>query len=457
MQFKLPNLGENIDSGDIIKVLVKEGDSVAANQGLFEVETGKAVIEVPMPAAGTITKILVKEGETVKIGAPIIEYEAGAGGAKSAAGSTAKPAAAAAKPAAPAKPAAAPAKPAAPAAAKPAPAPAPAPKPAPAPAPVAVAAKAPATNGHSAPAAAESATALAAPAGPEVRRLARELGVEISRITGTGPDGRIMREDVIAAVRQATTNPGSFAPAPAGFTERDQFGPIARENMSRMRKTIAANMVNSVQTIPQLTNFDDADVTELERLRKDSAEGYKAQGIKLTSLAFLIKAVALSLRAHKTVNSSLDMESGQIIHKGYISIGIAVDTEHGLMVPVIRDADKLTIPALAQAITAIADKAKKREIKPEDMTGGTFTISNLGAIGGTYSTPIINPPEVGILLCGRSRKLPIVTDAGAIEARLMMPLSMTYDHRLVDGAAAARFMNEVIGYLESPGRLLLAQ
>lgn len=451
MQFKLPNLGENIDSGDIIKVLVKVGDTVSANQGLFEVETGKAVIEVPMPAAGTITAILVKEGQSVNIGAPIIEYEAAAGGAKPAA----KPATAAAPAKPQAKPAAAPAKPAAPAPAAAKPAPAPAPKPAPA--PVAVAAKAPATNGHSAPAASESATALAAPAGPEVRRLARELGVEISRITGTGPDGRILREDVIAAVRQATTNPGSFAAPTPGFTERDNFGPIARENLSRMRKTIAANMVNSVQTIPQLTNFDDADVTELERLRKDSAEGYKAQGIKLTSLAFLIKAVALSLRAHKTVNSSLDMESGQIIHKGYVSIGIAVDTEHGLMVPVIRDADKLTIPALAQAITAIADKAKKREIKPEDMTGGTFTISNLGAIGGTYSTPIINPPEVGILLCGRSRKLPIVNDAGQIEARLMMPLSMTYDHRLVDGAAAARFLNEVIGYLESPGRLLLAQ
>ncbi len=451
MQFKLPNLGENIDSGDIIKVLVKEGDTVAANAGLFEVETGKAVIEVPMPAAGTITKILVKEGETVKIGAPVIEYEAGASAAKAA------PAKAAAAPAkAPAKPAAAPAKAAAPAPKPAAPAPAPAPKPAPAPAPVAVAAKAPATNGHSAPAA-ESATALAAPAGPEVRRLARELGVDISRITGTGPDGRILREDVIAAVRAATSGAASFAPAPTGYTERDQFGPIARENMSRMRKTIAANMVNSVQTIPQLTNFDDADVTELERLRKDSAEGYKAQGIKLTSLAFLIKAVALSLRQHKTVNSSLDMESGQIIHKGYVSIGIAVDTEHGLMVPVIRDADKLTIPALAQEITKIADRAKKREIKPEDMTGGTFTISNLGAIGGTYSTPIINPPEVGILLCGRSRKLPVVTDSGAIEARLMMPLSMTYDHRLVDGAAAARFMNDVIGYLQSPGRLLLAQ
>jgi len=455
MQFKLPNLGENIDSGDIIKVLVKEGDTVAANAGLFEVETGKAVIEVPMPAAGTITKILVKEGETVKIGAPVIEYEAGAGAAKAAPAKTAGTAGATAK--APAKPAApAPAKAAAPAPKPAAPAPAPAPKPAPAPAPVAVAAKAPATNGHSAPAA-ESATALAAPAGPEVRRLARELGVDISRITGTGPDGRILREDVIAAVRAATSGAASFAPAPTGYTERDQFGPIARENLSRMRKTIAANMVNSVQTIPQLTNFDDADVTELERLRKDSAEGYKAQGIKLTSLAFLIKAVALSLRQHKTVNSSLDMESGQIIHKGYVSIGIAVDTEHGLMVPVIRDADKLTIPALAQEITKIADRAKKREIKPEDMTGGTFTISNLGAIGGTYSTPIINPPEVGILLCGRSRKLPVVTDSGAIEARLMMPLSMTYDHRLVDGAAAARFMNDVMGYLQSPGRLLLAQ
>jgi pyruvate dehydrogenase E2 component (dihydrolipoamide acetyltransferase) len=244
--------------------------------------------------------------------------------------------------------------------------------------------------------------------------------------------------------------------ATPGYTERDSFGSIQREALSRMRKTIAQNMVNSVQTIPQLTNFDDADVTELERMRKSSAEDYKAQGIKLTSLAFVIKAVSLALRQHKTINASIDMENGQAIYKGYVNVGVAVDTEHGLMVPVMRDVDRTPIPQIAREITNIADKAKKRAITLEEMQGGTFTISNLGAIGGTYSTPIINPPEVAILLVGRSRMMPVVVE-GKIEPRLMMPLSLTYDHRLVDGAAAARFLTEVIGYLQSPGRLLLAQ
>ncbi|MDX1963249.1 MAG: 2-oxo acid dehydrogenase subunit E2 [Pirellulales bacterium] len=449
MEFKLPNLGENIDSGDITGVLVNVGDIVAPNQDVLEVETGKAVVAVPLKEGGKITKILVKAGDTVNIGAPVFEYEPAAASASKPA---AKPAAAA-KPATAAKPAAKPAPVATATAPRPAPPkPAPvAPPPAPPP-PTPAPATAVASNG-------QSSTALAAPAGPEVRRLARELGVDLSRVAGSGADGRILREDVIAAVRHANLSGVGLSTATPGYNERDGFGPILREPLSRMRKTIAANMVYSVQTIPQLTNFDDADVTELERIRKASADHYKASGqpIKLTALAFVIKAVALSLKTHKTINASLDMESGQIIYKGYVNVGVAVDTEHGLMVPVIRDVDRLSIPQLAQAITGIAERAKKREIKPEEMTGGTFTISNLGAIGGTYSTPIINPPEVAILLVGRSRKLPIVTDDGKIEPRLMMPLSLTYDHRLVDGAAAARFLTDVIGYLQSPGPLLLAQ
>jgi len=445
MEFKLPNLGENIDSGDITSVLVGVGDMVTANQGVFEVETGKAVVEVPIPQGGKITKLLVKTGDTVKIGTVVLEYEPVAGGA--------------AKPTAtkmPAKPAATPAKSAAvkPAPAKPVAA---APMPATAPAPVAVAPPKPApapqpTNGYS------DSAALPAPAGPEVRRLARELGVDLARVKGTGSDGRILREDVIAAVRQANLTGSAMAAPSPGFTERDNWGPIQREPLSRMRKTIAANMVYSSQSIPQLTNFVDADVTELERIRKASADHYKASGqsIKLTALAFVMKAVALSLKAHKSINASIDMKNGRIIYKGYVNVGVAVDTEHGLMVPVIRDVDRMSIPHIAQAITATAEKAKQRAITPEEMQGGTFTISNLGAIGGTYSTPLINPPEAAILLVGRSRKLPVVLD-DKIEPRLMMPLSLTYDHRLVDGAAAARFLAEVIGYLQSPGPLLLAQ
>jgi pyruvate dehydrogenase E2 component (dihydrolipoamide acetyltransferase) len=303
----------------------------------------------------------------------------------------------------------------------------------------------------------EPAAAAVDPAGPAVRRLARELGVDLGRVRGSGPAGRIVREDVIAAVRQAggqSTAPRSGA-AHAGATERDGWGPIRREQLSRMRKTIATNMVRSVSTIPHLTNFDDADVTELEHLRKASTQEYAKSNVKLTALGFVIKAVSLSLRQHPVVNASVDMEKGELVYKDYVNIGLAVDTPRGLVVPVLRNCDEMSIPQIAQAIADTAEKAKNAQYGVEDLRGGTFTISNLGAIGGTYSTPIINWPEVAILLVGRSRKMPIVRD-DRIEPRLMMPLSLSYDHRVIDGATAARFLKEVIGYLESPGRLLLA-
>jgi pyruvate dehydrogenase E2 component (dihydrolipoamide acetyltransferase) len=226
--------------------------------------------------------------------------------------------------------------------------------------------------------------------------------------------------------------------------------------MSRMRRTIATNMVRSVSTIPHLTNFDDADVTEMERLRKASADDHAKVNVKLTALSFVIKAVSLSLRQHPAMNASIDVEKGEILYKDYVNIGLAVDTPRGLVVPVMRGCDELSIPQIAQAIAETAEKAKHAQYSIEDLRGGTFTISNLGAIGGTYSTPIINWPEVAILLVGRSRKLPVVV-GDRIEPRLMMPLSLSYDHRIVDGAMAARFLREVIGYLESPGRLLLAR
>jgi pyruvate dehydrogenase E2 component (dihydrolipoamide acetyltransferase) len=315
---------------------------------------------------------------------------------------------------------------------------------------------APAENGVRSQPAVVAATATVEPAGPAVRRLARELGVDLARVRGSGTGGRIVREDVIAAVRQASAAGPTVRSRPeSGATERDDWGPIRREQMSRMRKTIAANMVRSVQTIPHLTNFDDADVTELEHLRKASAPEYAKSNLKLTALAFVIKAVSLSLRQHPAVNASIDPEKGEIVYKDYVNVGLAVDTPRGLVVPVLRDCDQLSIPQIAQAIADTAEKAKNAQYGVEDLRGGTFTISNLGAVGGAYSTPIINWPEVAILLLGRSRKMPVVHE-DRVEPRLMMPLSLSYDHRLIDGAMAARFLNEVIGYLESPGRLLLA-
>jgi pyruvate dehydrogenase E2 component (dihydrolipoamide acetyltransferase) len=438
-EFKLPDLGENIASGDVVTVFVSAGDVVKPGQPLLEVETDKAVIEVPCPPGGRVASVLVKKGDTVKVGQTLVTLEPATGGA-----------AAAPVPAAPAPVAAAPAKPAAVA---PAAAPAPAavvakPAPAPAPAPIAASAPEPEPRGG-------TATAVE-PAGPAVRRLARELGVDLGRVRGSGPGGRIVREDVVAAVRQASAAGPSLRPrADTGATERDDWGPIRREQMSRMRKTIAANMVRSVQTIPHLTNFDDADVTELEHLRKASAAEYAKSNLKLTALSFVIKAVSLSLRQHPSVNATIDPEKGEIVYKDYVNVGLAVDTPRGLVVPVLRNCDQLSIPQIAQAIADTAEKAKSAQYGLEDLKGGTFTISNLGAVGGAYSTPIINWPEVAILLLGRSRKMPIVHD-DKIESRLMMPLSLSYDHRIIDGAMAARFLNEVIGYLESPGRLLLA-
>ena len=446
-EFKLPDLGENIASGDVVTVFVSEGDVVKPGQALLEVETDKAVIEVPCPPGGRIAQVLVKKGDTVKVGQTLVVLDA--------AGAAAAPA----KPA-PQAPAQTPTQ---------AQSPAPAPKPVAAPAPVQpVAAAAPpaapvataavASSQRAAVAEpADAATAAVDPAGPAVRRLARELGVDLGRVRGSGPAGRIVREDVITAVRQAGgqgTATRSRA-TDSDSTERDDWGPVRREQLSRMRKTIATNMVRSVSTIPHLTNFDDADVTELEHLRKASTQEYAKSNVKLTALGFVIKAVSLSLRQHPVVNASIDMEKGELVYKDYVNIGLAVDTPRGLVVPVLRNCDTMSIPQIAQSVAETAEKAKNAQYGIEDLRGGTFTISNLGAIGGTYSTPIINWPEVAILLVGRSRKIPVVRD-DRIEARLMMPLSLSYDHRVIDGAAAARFLKEIIGYLESPGRLLLA-
>ena len=449
-EFKLPDLGENIASGDVVTVFVSEGDVVKPGQALLEVETDKAVIEVPCPPGGRIAQVLVKKGDTVKVGQTLVLLDA-----VGAASAPVKPAPQASTQAS---------KQAPPQAQSSSPAPTPAPKPVAAPAPVQPAAAAPvataavASSQRAAVAEpADAATTAVDPAGPAVRRLARELGVDLGRIRGSGPAGRIVREDVITAVRQAGgqgTATRSHA-TDSGSTERDDWGPVRREQLSRMRKTIATNMVRSVSTIPHLTNFDDADVTELEHLRKGSTQEYAKSNVKLTALGFVIKAVSLSLRQHPAVNASIDMEKGELVYKDYVNIGLAVDTPRGLVVPVLRNCDTLTIPQIAQAVTDTAEKAKNSQYGIEDLRGGTFTISNLGAIGGTYSTPIINWPEVAILLVGRSRKMPVVRD-DRIEARLMMPLSLSYDHRVIDGAAAARFLKEIIGYLESPGRLLLA-
>ena len=454
-QITLPNLGENIESGDVLSILVSEGDTISADQDLLEIETDKATMPVPSPEAGRIVKILISEGDTVAVGAGIIEIDPAGNDAAPAAPT--KEAAPAAAPEAEATPP--------PAAAEPAPEPDPPAAPAPvaeAPAPVATNAAPPTPTPPAAPATPAANVPgdgyASAAAGPAVRRLARELGVDLRRVRPSGTSGRITEDDVRAHVRTSNEESASAAPegvTPPGTPSSDGIGGVRREKMSRMRQTIARNMMASYSTIPQLTNFDDVDTTELERIRKDSQQDYAASGIKLTSMPFLIKAVASSLRLHPVINASIDAEANEIIYKEYVNVGIAVDTEKGLLVPVLRDADRKSIPQIARELATMAESARSGNFTVDDLRGGTFTISNLGAIGGTYSTPIINPPEVAILLIGRSRMMPQYID-GQFEPRLMMPLSITYDHRIVDGAAAARFLNEVKGYLANPGRLLLA-
>jgi len=454
-EFKLPDLGENIEGGDVVSVLIAEGDTIDADTEVIEVETDKAMLPVPCDIGGKVTKIHVGEGDTIKVGQTILTIEASGGG------SAAPAATPKAEPAAPPKEEpkqeAAPVveEPAQPEPAKPSPPPAPTP-------PVAPAASA-------SPVADSS---LGSSASPSTRRLARELGVDLAHVRGSGEGGRITRDDLMAAAR----NRGGAAPAPAkapaptpakpaakseapaaptGDAGSDNYGPIITDKLPKIRRTIAVNLAKSASTIPHVTNFDDADVTELERLRQASKEDYLAAGMKLTSMPFLIKAVAMALKRHPKVNASLDMDNGTITYKQYVNVGIAVDSERGLVVPNVRNADTLSIPELTRALADMVDRVRSSKFGLDELRGGTFTISNLGAIGGTYSTPIINPPEVAILLVGRSRKMPVVTEGDNIEARLLMPMSLSYDHRLVDGADAARFLNDVIAFLETPSRLLL--
>ena len=478
---KLPELGDGIDSGDILDVLVKVGDTVKKDQDIVEVETDKATVPVPSSVAGKVTKILVKQGDSVPIGGVLIEVEAEGGSAAPApaAPKAEAPKAEAPKPeppkAAPTpEPVAAPpvAKAADPVPAPAAPAPAAAAPAAPkAPAP-AVEPKAPATIAPApVPVAATSTSDELIPAGPAIRRLAREVGVDLAAVSGSGEGGRITREDVLAVVRQtsqsvrtstatsavATAPASAAAPAPSSTaTATDDYGPIRVERMTKIRKTIAAQMHASWSTVPRVTNFDDADITDLEHLRQASKDDYAAQGLKLTTMPFLIKAIATALKHHPEVNATIDSANEQIIYKEYVNVGIAVDTDRGLVVPVLRNVDRMGIPEIARALAEMAGKVRGGQFAVSELRGGTFTISNLGAIGGQYSTPIVNIPEVAILLVGRSRKLPVVMPDDSIKPRLMMPLSLSYDHRLVDGGTAARFLNDVIGYLEAPSRLLLA-
>ncbi len=443
-EFKLPELGEGVTSGTVATLLASVGDTVAADTSIIEIETDKAVAEIPIPFGGKITEIRVKVGDSVSVGQVILVADESAGG-----GAAEKPAAAPEE-----KP-----EPAPKAAAKPAPAAKAAPAPA-KPAPKAAAAK-PAVGGR-------------VLASPSVRKLARNLGVQLTDVPTSDPSGRVTAQDVEAfasssgatpppasestsAAPAATTAPvpvTSAAPAVAGAMEDDRWGKIVRDGMSGVRKKTAAHMTHCWTTIPHVTHFEKADITALEQVRKQYAPAIKAEGGSLTVTVFLMKVITEALRRFPKFNASIDLENEQVILKQYYNIGVAVDTPAGLLVPAIRDVDKKSLQELALELPGIAKKARDRKLTLEDMSGTTFTISNLGGLGGTGFTPIINSPEVAILGVSRSA-VEGVFQNGQLVPRTMLPLSLSYDHRLIDGADAARFMRWVAEALENPWKLIL--
>jgi pyruvate/2-oxoglutarate dehydrogenase complex dihydrolipoamide acyltransferase (E2) component len=448
IEVKIPDLGDGVDSGDVLEVFVTEGQTVTEGQDLIELETDKATVMVPSSAGGKISKVHVAAGDSVSPGSVIVTVELVAAKAKQsvadvAAGAVAKtPAAAGATEADQSTPS----------------------KHQHLEAALTVSSKPAERIGTSAekslPEIQSAQHALRSStkggqiaAGPAMRRLAREVGIDIATVAGTGAFGRITRDDLMKAVRGGTAKKNDSAQSYAG--PADDYGPIRIEKLSKIRQTIARKMHESWVSVPRVTNFDDADITELEHIRENSKKDYAARNIKLTTMPFVIKAVAMSLKSHPIVNASIDMERNQVVYKDYVNIGVAIDTERGLVVPAMRKVNGLAIPEIARQLSELAENIRNNDFSVDDLRGGTFTISNLGAIGGTYSTPIVNVPETAILLVGRSRKIPVVVN-DQIKIRLMMPLSLSYDHRLIDGATAARFLNEVKGYLEVPSRLLLA-
>jgi pyruvate dehydrogenase E2 component (dihydrolipoamide acetyltransferase) len=435
VEVRVPDIGDFKDVA-VIELLVKVGDAVKVEQSLFTVESDKASMEIPSPAAGVVKELKVRVGDKVNIGDLVALLE-GAGGAA---------VAAAPAPAAPA-PAAAPVAPAS------APAPA-APTPAAAPAP-AVAAHQPGAP-----------TAGLPHASPSVRKFARELGVPLAEVKGSGPKGRITQDDVqqftraVMAGSRQTQAQAAKAPvggAAAGGGELGliawpkvdfaKFGPVERKELSRIKKISGANLLRNAVMIPAVTNHDDADITELEALRvqlNKEAEKSKS-GVKVTMLAFLIKACVAALKKFPDFNSSLDGDA--LVLKNYWHIGFAADTPNGLMVPVLKDADQKGVFQISQEMAELAKKAREGKLGPAEMTGATFTISSLGGIGGRYFTPIINAPEVAILGVCKSQMQP-VWNGSAFQPRLMLPLSLTWDHRVIDGASAARFnvyLGEILG------------
>ena len=446
VEFTLPELGENVEKGDVVRVLVKVGDVVERDQAVVELETDKATIEVPSSVAGRISDVRVKAGDKVKVGQTVLVVDDSADGSKpepskgapSGPGNEPAGAPAAGKPAsAPGAPAA-PREPAAPAAAAPG-----RDRPAPAPAKTASVVDFAAARPISTPDRPAGGRLIAA--APSVRRYARELGVDIAEVTGTGLGGRIGPQDVKAHVREQFTTPGG---RPSPLPDFSKWGDTEVVEMSNIRRKTAEHLSIAWQA-PHVTQYDKADMTALETFRRAYGPRVEKAGAKLTVTVALIKVVTAAIDRFPQFASSVDMANQTIVMKKYRHIGVAVDTPNGLLVPVIRDAGRKSMTEIALELATLAQKAQQKKLSLDEMAGGVFTISNLGGLGGTAFTPLINQPEVAILGVSRGAIEPVWQD-GQFVPRQMLPLSLSYDHRVIDGADAVRFLRFVVEALEQP-------
>ncbi len=425
VDFHLPDLGENIPSADVVNVLVKVGDVIEVDQAILEIETDKATIEVPTTVAGKVVEVFVKAGSTAKVGDVVIKVETGASAVEESKPSEVKKEEGTESPKVESKKETAP------------------------------------TGERTSMQASELDNQPpilkgAAPAAPSVRRIAREIGVDINKVPGTGPNGRVSMDDVKAFSKKLHESYSQGGGAGLNIKSESlpdftKFGAINKVEMTNIRKKTADHLGYAWATIPHVTQFDKADITLLEKTRK---ELNKNSEVKLTVTAILVKIIVEALKKFPQFNSSIDMEKKEIIYKSYFNIGVAVDTEFGLIVPVIKNSDKKSLTEISVDMNALAEKARNKKIGLDDLQGGSFTISNLGGIGGTYFTPIVNTPEVAILGVSRGSLEPVWNGYGVFEPRLMLPLSLSYDHRIIDGADAIRFLRFVVEALEQPLRLL---
>jgi len=431
IEFKLPDLGENIEAAQIVKFLVKVGDKIENGQVLFELETDKATIEVPSEVSGIVKEIKVKDGDTVKIGEVVMLIETGE--ASEPESQTAEATVENVKPEKE----------------------------------TVVSQQTqvvPPVEKEKRPSVSSVPKRIGmpekiAPAAPSVRRFAREIGIDINQVSGSGPGGRISVEDVKKFAKRLNQSLSQSGGTAIGVKHEPlpdfaKWGEIEIQPMSNIRKKTAEHLSYAWATIPHVTQFDKADITELEKLRKKYSKIAEAKGGKLTITAILLKVIATALKKFPQFNASIDMQKNEIIYKKYFNIGVAVDTDRGLIVPVIKDVDKKSVIDLSVELSEISAKARDKKVTIEDMQGGNFTISNLGGIGGTGFTPIVNSPEVAILGVSRGQTEPVFEN-GEFVPRLMLPISLSYDHRIIDGADAARFLRWVAQALEQPLLLVL--